>query len=135
VRIRLYRPVAARRARSLLALALLLPAAGFLSAAGPNPVTIATSAAFAALAVVTFYSALRPIAVVVRSGLLITGAFGQPNHALSWGEIVRVERDDDVVGIATSNEKLYQLQLDPRAALLLSRMIERHIVAGARLEE
>lgn len=135
MRVRLYRPVYQRRARCLLAVALLLPGAGFLSAAGLNPVSVTATATLLLAALVIVWDALRAVAVVIRSGVLIPGTLGHRAHAVGWDEIVRVDADGQVVSIATRGELLYQLQLDARAARLLSRMIERRLLHRAGSQE
>jgi len=123
VRVRLYRPVHQRRARLLLAIALLLPAGGFLDAAGINPVTVLASGALVVGSLFIAIAALRPVAVVLRTGIIIAGTIGSPSTGLSWKEIVRVEQIDDVVSVETVGNSIYQIQLDRRAARFLSRMI------------
>jgi hypothetical protein len=131
----MYRPRQQRRARTLLGIALLLPAAGFLNAAGPNPISLFATGLLFVAAVLVVYDALRPVAVVVRTGILVMGSLGHRAHALSWTEIVRVDFDGALVSITTMSEQLYQLQIDRRAARLLSRMVERRLVSGADSEE
>ncbi len=135
MRVRMYRPRQQRRARTLLGIALLLPAAGFLNAAGPNPISLFATGLLVAAALLIVYDALRPVAVVVRTGILVAGSIGHRAHALSWSEIVRVDFDGAIVSIATINEQLYQLQIDARAAQLLSRMVERRLTSDAGSQE
>jgi hypothetical protein len=127
MRVRLYRPIQQRRARCLLGIALLLPAAGFIQAAGLNPVTGFASAVLLLGFIAVVIMALRPVIVVLRSGILIFGSFGQPTASVAWGEIVRVESTDGVVSLTTSGKALYQIQVDTRTAGFLSRMIEQSI--------
>lgn len=131
MRLRLFRPLYQRRARVLLATALLLPAAGFFRAAGINPITIAASAMLLVAAAFVTADALRVVAVIVPSGLLVRGSLGRPETAISWNEIVRVEEPDvGVVSISTRGKAMYQLQLDARAAGVMSRIVERRISSG-----
>lgn len=130
MRVRLYRPALQRRARSLLAVAVLLPGAGFLRAAGVNPITVVASAALVLTAAGLVYDALRPIAIVIRSGVLIPGALGHEAASVSWGEIVRVESTGGVVSLTTNGRSLYQIQVDTRAAQFLSRMVEHALSSG-----
>ena len=121
-----------RRARSLLAIALLLPGAGFLQAAGANPVTLVASAALLLTATGVVLTALRPVAIVLRSGIIIAGVFGSSASMISWSEIVRIESLDGSVSLTTVGRALYQIQMDSRAARFLSRMAERVLSTGER---
>lgn len=131
MRLPLFRPVSQKRARVLLGIALLLPAAGFLRAAGVNPITVTASAVLVVAAVAVTADALRAVAVILPSGLLIRGSLGRPGTAISWNEIVRVEEPDlGVVSISTRGKAIYQIQLDTRAAGIMSRIVERRISSG-----
>ena len=130
MRVRLYRPAFQRRARCLLAVALLLPAAGFFQAAGVNPITIGASVVLVLTAVGFVYDSLRPVAIVIRSGILIAGTLGHGVSSVSWSEIVRVESTGGVVSLTTSGRSLYQIQVDTRAARFLSRMVEHALSSG-----
>jgi len=131
MRVRLYRPISQRRARSLLGIALLIPGAGFLQATGANPVTLVAAAALLLIATGVVYTALRPVAIVLRSGIIITGVFGSSASMISWSEIVRIESIDGSVSLTTAGRTLYQIQIDSRAARFLSRMAERVLSTGA----
>ena len=132
MRVRLHRPVHQRRARCLLGIALLLPGAGFLQAAGLNPITIGASGVLVLIAAGVIHDALRPVAIVIRSGILLAGTFGHRASSVSWSEIVRVESAGVVVSLTTTGRMLYQIQVDPRAARFLSRMVERALSSGRR---
>lgn len=130
MRVRLYRPAFQRRARCLLAIALLLPGAGFFQAAGVNPITIGASVVLVLAAAGIVYDSLRPVAIVIRAGILIAGTLGHRVFSVSWSEIVRVETADGVASLTTTGQILYQIQIDPRAARFLSRMVEHTLASG-----
>jgi len=132
MRVRLYRPISQRRARSLLGIALLVPGAGFLQATGANPVTLVAAAALLLAATGVVFTALRPVATVLRSGIIIAGVFGSSASMISWSEIVRIESTDGLVSLTTAGRTLYQIQIDSRTARFLSRMAERVLSAGER---
>ena len=117
-RVRLFRPQYQRRARTL-------PAAGFFEAAGLNPVAVGASVVFALAAALTVFDAHRPVAVVLRSGLLIAGRLGQGYTSLSWTEITAIDSDHAMVSITTSGRQMYQLHIDSRAAGFIARMTRR----------
>ena len=129
MRVRLYRPTYQRRARCLLAIALLLPGAGFVQAGGLNPVSIGASGVLVAAAILVVIMALRPVAVVLRSGILIMGSPSQPATSIGWGEIVRIESEAGVTGVTTRGKMLYQLALDARGERFVSRMVEHTLSA------
>ena len=89
--------------------------------------TIFASGALLCASIVVVTMALRPVATVLRSGIVLAGVFGQLATSLAWDEIVRIESADDVVSITTRQKRLYQLQVDLRTAAFLSRMMERRI--------
>ena len=128
MRVRLYRPAFQRRARCLLAIALLLPGAGFFQAAGVNPITIGASILLVLVAAGIVYDSLRPVAIIIRPGILIAGTLGHGVSSVSWSEIARVESTDGLVSLTTTGRILYQIQIDPRAARFLSRMVERAVL-------
>lgn len=125
MRVRLYRPIHQRRARCLLGIALLLPAAGFMQAAGLNSVTIFASAILVLGFATVVIMALRPVATLLRSGMIITGSLGQSATIIAWDEIVRIEPTGDVVSITTRRKMVFQIQIDLRAVGFLSRMVGR----------
>ncbi|MEE8441959.1 MAG: hypothetical protein V3S41_09570 [Spirochaetia bacterium] len=129
-RVRLYRPAIRRRARCLLAVALLLPGAGFLQAGGVNSITIVASGALLLAAAGVVYDALRPVVIVIRAGIMIAGAFGYGAAGISWNQIVRVELTGGVVSLTTTGRMLYQIEVDLRAARFLSRMAEYVLSSG-----
>lgn len=133
MRIRLRRPRYQRNVRVLLAFALIIPAAGVTQISGTNPASLFLTILLTLLAAWSVYDAYRWIAVVTRYGIGIAGVVGLGTTWLSWGEITRVEIEGMVVSLTTRGRTVYQIQVDPRAARFLARMVERQIVGRAPL--
>jgi len=132
MRIPLRRPRYQRNARILLSFALLIPAAGIIQAAGPNEISVGVAVVLVLLAMVTFYDAVRRVAVITRQGIGIAGTLGSGTAWLAWQEILRIQVTDSVVSLTTRGRAIYQLQLDPRVARLVGRMVERQITGRTR---
>ncbi|MFW5745049.1 MAG: hypothetical protein ACOC2D_17390 [Spirochaetota bacterium] len=128
MRIRLRRPRYQRNVRILLAFALIIPAAGVTQLSGTNPASLFLTVVLTLLAAWSVYDAYRWIAVVTRYGIGIAGVVGTGTTWLAWGEITRVEVEGMVVSLTTRGRAIYQIQIDPRAARFLARMVERQIV-------
>jgi hypothetical protein len=131
MRIRLRRPRYQRSVRILLAFALVIPAASVTQVAGPNPVSLLLSLVLVALAGLSVYDAFRRIVVVTRYGIGIAGVITAATTWLAWGEIVRVDTEGPVVSLTTRDRAVYQVQIDSRAAALLTRMVERRMLGRA----
>lgn len=129
MRVRLRRPRYQRNVRVLLAFALVIPAAGIAQVSGPNPVSWFITAVFIGLAGLSVYDAYRHVVVITRHGMGIAGSLGAGTTWLAWREIVHVAIDGPVVSLTTRGQQLYHVQLDRRAATVLTRMIERNLVA------
>lgn len=132
VRVRIRRPRHQQNARVLLAFALVIPAAGVLRVAGPNPVSLTAAAALILLATTSVYDAYRVVLVVTRYGIGVAGPLLAPVAWFAWGEILRVETDPPVVSFTTRSNDHYQLYLDPRAATFLASAIGRSMLATGR---
>jgi len=132
MRIRIRRPRYQRSVRILLAFALLIPAGGIIQAAGVNEVSTIVGLIFVALAGLSLYDALRHVAVITRHGIGIAGTLGARTAWLAWQEILQIDVEDGVVSLTTRGRAMYQLQLDQRAANVMGRMVERHIVGRAQ---
>ena len=128
MRIRLRRPRYQRNVRILLAFALVIPAAGVTQVSGTNPASLFLTVVLAVLAAWSVYDGFRWIAVVTRYGIGIAGVVGMGTTWLAWGEITRVEVEGMVVSLTTRDRAIYQIQIEPRAARFLARMVERQIV-------
>jgi hypothetical protein len=130
MRVRFRRTPSQQRARTLLAVALLLPAAGFLQAAGINPVSVAGVIVCAVASFAAALSAIRPILIVLRVGITIPGSLGRPATSLGWREVKSVETTGGLVSLTTTSRVMYQLQLGTRGAEFLNRMVARNLLAG-----
>jgi hypothetical protein len=128
MRIRLRRPRYQRNVRILLAFALVIPAAGVTQVSGTNPASLFLTVVLTVLAAWSVYDGFRWIAVVTRYGIGIAGVVGMGTTWLAWGEITRVEVEGMVVSLTTRDRAIYQIQIEPRAARFLARMVERQIV-------
>lgn len=126
--LRIHRPKQQRNGRILLAFALVIPATGILQISGVNPVSIVVTLLFLGFSVYLVYDACRWIVIITRHGIGISGNPAMPTTWLSWEEIVQVEVEVLAVCITARNRQVYQLAIGRRAALLLSRMVERHLV-------
>ena len=129
MRVRLYRPAQQRRARWLLAIAILLPAAGLFQASGINPLSVF----FASLCIVaSLWLAIdtaRPTATVTRHGILIRGPLGRVPDAVSWSEVVRVEEEPGLIRIGTRGKVEYQVLANSRVARFISRRTEHSVTS------
>lgn len=128
MRVRIYRPGYQKRARTLLAIALLLPPSGVIGAAGLNPISVTFLAICVAGAGFILGNTFRPVVTALRHGILIAGSAAVPEAAVAWVEITAVEVQDGVVSL-TAGDTMYQLQVDSRSAAFLGRMAERHVFA------
>ena len=105
----------------LLAFALVIPAGTILQVSGPNPASLVFSGGLVGLALLSAIEAFRWVVVITRHGIGIRGV------------IVQIEVDGAVVSLTTRGRSIHQVQLEPRTAALLGRMVEREIVGRARL--
>jgi hypothetical protein len=128
MRVRIRRLKYQRNARVLLAFALLIPAAGFLTVAGPNTVSLTAVSSLVLLAFVSLYDALRVAVVVNRYGIGIAGALFSPMRWFAWSEIVQVETDAPIVALTTRSRELFQVHVDTRAARFITAMVGRTIM-------
>ena len=128
MRVRLHRPSHQRRARALLGLAALLPAAGFFQAAGVNPVTIAAAVVLVIVCVATVYDAFRSVATVLREGLLLPGRVGHGRTSVAWSEITSVETSPGAISFTIGSRSVVQLHLVEREIALLERMVHRSLI-------
>lgn len=128
--VRLYRPRSRRRARILLSVAVLLPAAGLFQVSGLNPLSVVTAAGCSVLCVWIAVDALLPSATISRHGILIRGGIGRGPDAVSWAEITNVEDDHGIVSLTSRSRVLYQIETDLRSAQFLSRMVLRSVTAS-----
>lgn len=133
MRLRLRRPRYQRSVRVLLAFALVIPAGTILQVSGPNPASLVFSGVLVALALFSAIEAFRWVVVITRHGIGIRGVLGMQTAWLAWGEIVQIDVDGPVVSLTTRGRSVHQVQLEPRAAALLGRMVEREIVGRVRL--
>ena len=135
VRVKFRRPGRSMRSRLLLALAVLIPVAGFFQVAGPNPITLTAGAILAALALAIVYDALRPVLVMSRRGLVIRRVFGSGDIVLPWDAIETVDAEYEIVSITTKrtasqlHQSIYQLELNERSTAVISRTFERSLVS------
>jgi len=127
--VRLYRPRDQRRARVLLALAVLLPAAGILQVSGINPLSLSLAAISLIAAVWIAADTVRPTATATRYGILIRGPIGRPPDAVSWTEVVRVEELPGLVCLTTRGKVQHQIRTGTRTAEFIGRMIRHHVTA------
>ena len=128
--VRVRRTRSQQRARTLLSLSLLLPAAGFLQAAGINPISVGGAMIFVIASLVAAYAAFRPILVILRSGITIGGALGSSSVSLSWREIKHVELTPGAVSLTTTGLQMYQIQVNRRTGEFICRMVERALLSG-----
>lgn len=133
MRVRIRRLKYQRNARVLLSFALLIPAAGFLTAAGLNSVSMTGAATLVLLAAVSFYDAYRTAIVVNRYGIGIAGPLFSAMRWFAWSEILQVETDAPVVSLTMRSRELYQIHVDPRAARFISTMVSRTIMTRPQL--
>lgn len=133
MRIRLRRPRYQRNVRVLLAFAFVIPAAGIMQAAGTNTVSSTVSVVLLLASAASVWDAYRWIVIITRHGIGIAGVPGSGVTWLAWGEILQVDLQVNVVSLTTRGAAIHHLQLDQRAAYLLCRMVERHLVRGARI--
>ena len=129
MRVRIRRPQHQRRSRTLLAFALVIPAAGIVSAAGANSVSVTAATAFVALAVITIYDAGRVVLIVTRHGLGIAGPLFASIRWFAWTEVVEIDADAPVVSITTTGREMFQMFLEPRTAVLVASMVRRSMIA------
>jgi len=127
MRVKLFRPPYQRNVKLLLAFAILIPAAGFLEAAGSNPISVSAAGILALVAAAVAVDAVRFIVLVTRQGIAIRRTLGSGLVWLSWTEIVRVAAVDAVLVLETRGRVIYQLQMTPRSAAFVARMVCRQI--------
>lgn len=129
MRVRLRRPLRGRRARVLLAAALLIPAAGFFQAAGVNPLSITAALLLGAGALALLVDAVRPVLTVSRSGLVVRRLIGAGDQVLPWREITQLEVVDEVISVTTRDQSVYQIELTARTAAFVGRIHHRALAA------
>jgi hypothetical protein len=113
----------------LLSFALVIPAAGIVQAAGLSPVALAAVAGLLAGGAYLVFDAYRWIFIIHRYGVGIRGVLGNRTVWISWQEIVELDTEDDILEITTREPAIYQVQTGRRPAELVSRMVERNLVA------
>jgi hypothetical protein len=144
--VRIRRPAHARRSRLLLAIAVLLPAAGFFQAAGVNPLTTTAAIVLVAAAALIVADACRAVLVMTRHGLIIRQLFGSGSRELLWADVDRAEVHGPVIELQSRRfesgrpratrhapaqaRSVFQLDLGKRAASAVARCHQRNLISG-----
>jgi hypothetical protein len=123
------RPRHQRHVRVLLGFALVIPAAGIVQAAGVSPLALAAVAVLLSAAVFSAYDAYRWVLVIHRYGVGVRQSVGIRVVWVTWRDIVEIDVVDDVLSLTTREPAVYQVQSGRRSAELVSRMVERALVA------
>ena len=127
---------------------MLLPAAGFVQAAGANPLTLTATVMLSVVSAMTMVNAYRSVLIMTRDGLIIRQLFGGGSRELLWADVKRAESHGPVIelesrpyGAGASRTTAYppaqprsvfQLDVGERAALAIARCYRRKLVSGGR---
>lgn len=109
---------------------MLIPAAGFLQAAGVNTITLTAATTLAIAGLVIAVEALRSVMTVTRDGLIIRRRMGGGDVVLVWADIEKVKVESALLVVTTKSRSVYQLELTERAAALVGRSFQRSLHAS-----
>lgn len=127
--IRVRRPRHQRQVRVLLSFAVIIPSAGIVQAAGISPIALAAVVALLSSGTFAVYDAYRSVFVIHRHGVGIRGLLGVRTVWLTWRDIVELDVEEDTLSLTTREPAIYQVQTGRRPAELVSRMVQRNLVA------
>ena len=127
--VRVRRPRHQRNVRVLLGFALVIPSAGIAQAVPLSPIAVAAVVCLLTASALSVYDAFRWVLLIQRYGVGVRMIVGVRTVWLAWGDILEIDVVDDVLSLRTRDHSIYQVQTGARPAQLVSRMVERSLVA------